>query len=182
VGVERWSSLAIQGIILTANLAFLLTGVHNIYIFLSVGVLMSLFGIQAIRSEFLALHPMNSFMVEQTPSIDTYILRSAILIAIFCFCRGATNSFWLSTGIVLTVLLFPYIWEKFLYKKSRNMIANILEKKGDYTFDGTCPLCNSSARITRRVIKEGTEYFQQTIAKCKGDCQDFSRREPLNIR
>jgi hypothetical protein len=184
MGGERWPSLAIQGIILTANLAFLLTGVNNLYIFLSVGILLSLFGIQTICPEFLVLHPKNAFMVEGTPSIDTYISRSAILIAIFCFCRGATNSLLLSTVIIFIVLLFPHIWEKFLYQKSRNKIANILVKKGDYTLRGICPRCNGLARVTRRVIMDGTEYLQTEVAKCEGECEgkEYSISRPLNIR
>jgi len=184
VGGERWASLAIQGIILTANLAFLLTGEHNLYILLSVGILLALFGIQAIRPEFLVLHPKNIFMVESTPSIDTYILRSAILVAIFCFCRGATKSFWLSTVVIFLVLLFPYMWKKYLYKKSWNRIADILVNKGDYTLDSICPVCKCPARVTRRVIKEGTEYVQMETAKCEGECKgkEYSMTGPLSIR
>jgi hypothetical protein len=129
---ERWPAIAFQGIFLAANVSFLLAGDHNIFILVSVTIIMLLFAFQALSGNprFMYLFPVDrsSGMPIPTPSLDTWILRVLIVLSILSFYVGAIGSYHWSGVLVALGILSPIVWKRWLYKYNRKFIHKKLTK------------------------------------------------------
>ncbi|NGX58592.1 MAG: hypothetical protein K940chlam3_01499 [Chlamydiae bacterium] len=128
---KKWPAVTIQGILLAANIAFLLAGQHNHYIIASFTILMFLFTVQStsVNTRFLYLYPVNISLGIPTPSWDTWILRISIVAAVFFFYWGATESYKVALLIVIVGLGFSVIWDRSIEKHNRKHIERLVADK-----------------------------------------------------
>lgn len=114
MGELRWPAVAIQSIFLASNIAFYLDGKTNNYFLISITLVMLLFIIQITSKDprFMYLFPVDQ--KGKAVGLDTWILRILLIFSILFFYIGATNQFILPFVIVLTGLIFPLIWKKYI--------------------------------------------------------------------
>jgi len=131
MGEIRWPALAIQGVFLAANIAFLLAGRADGFIVASTTTIMLLFAIQSLSKNprFLYLFPVDTNTGIATPSWDTWILKALLILSIFLFYVGATGSYILACVILIIALAFPIIWDKFIDEHNRRKIDSIKQKE-----------------------------------------------------
>lgn len=125
---EKWPALSVEGVLLGANIAFLLAGHANAYIITSLTLVLFLYTIQSTSNNprFLYLFPWNRANNIPTPSWDTWILRGLIVSSVFFFFWGAANSYWLAFLIPFIGLAFPLIWDHYIQQYNRRGIDRIL--------------------------------------------------------
>jgi len=128
MGDVRWPAIAIQGIFLASNIAYLLAGKNDPFIIASTTVIVFLFTIQALSDNirFWYLFPIHPPTGTRTPSWDTWILRGLIVLSILFFYIGATGLYALPCLVVAVGLGFPFIWDQYIESHNRRRIDRLL--------------------------------------------------------
>ncbi len=129
MGDLKWPSFTIQGIILAINVPFLLRDESNIWLILSVFFILVLFSLQATSVRWIYLFPGRDG--EDTPDIDTQILRIFIMLASMFLFVGIYEASKLSLGIswvILSVVIFLVITLTFNFWLN-SKIKKKIEKK-----------------------------------------------------
>lgn len=128
----RWPAVAIQGVFLAANISFLLAGKNNGFIIASTTFLIFLFVIQVMSKNprFLYLFPIHTENGTRTPtpSWDTGILRTLLILSILSFYVGATDSYLFAFLILVIGVLFPIIWDKYMEGYNTKKINKLIKK------------------------------------------------------
>lgn len=121
-----------QGVFLVANIACFLAGKINGFIFGSFTFIIVLFTIQVVSNNprFLFLFPVNIEKGVPTPSWDTYILRTLLIMSVLLFYVGVTGSYLLAASIPVVAIGFPIIWDRYFEKHNRNRIQNLINRDG----------------------------------------------------
>ena len=127
MGDIRWPAIAIQGIFLASNIAYLLAGENDGFIIASTSVIVFLFIIQSLSNNprFMYLFPVNTQTGARTPSWDTWILRTLILLSILFFYIGASGLYVLPCLIVAAGFGFPFIWDQYIEPHNRRRIERL---------------------------------------------------------
>ncbi len=122
MGNLRWPSFIIQGIILATSVSFILGGKSNIWLILSVFVVLVLFSLQTTSERWIYLFPVRED--RPTVGIDTHILRSSIAIALLLLFMGISETltsklpdyFTIILAIVAPIflLVMPILCSKFI--------------------------------------------------------------------
>ncbi len=84
---KEYPAVSVQSIVLATNVLFLSKS-PNFFLFLSIGIVMLLFTLQAINKRFRYYFPHNSFTDESTRDWDTYILYGLTFLMIFFMLSG----------------------------------------------------------------------------------------------
>lgn len=189
MGGERWPAIAIQGVLLAANISFLLSPQSNGWIVASTIVLMLLFTIQTVskNKRFMYLFPMRTITVpvpnalnvsfaNESSSYDTLILRGLIVLSAILWLKGATDSIFFSLLIVALAIGFPKMWDRSLNRRSRNRIAEKLSEKTPNKFTSRCMDCLDPADYEYNVEKSDSGYKEIIKMTCKGKCEDKGTR------
>ena len=179
IGLEdkKYPSITVQGVVLGTDVLYLQHSAPNLLIFLSMGLVFTLFTLQAVNHRFFYYFPVNRFTEKMTYNVDTYVLYGMTALAIFFMIAGI---FSLILAIIATVVicLSPLAWRFYGYQWVRNRITEKL-KKGTHTLWGICPCCQGPYIIKRRVLawNRGVEY-----QKCLGKCgKEKAELKQLNI-
>lgn len=124
----KWPAVALQSIFMALNITFLLHGSYNIYIITSATLIIFLFIIQTITNNhrFLYLFPVNGNI--PTPAIDTIILKVTLCFSILLFYAGAFNSLIWALILLSAVILFIFIWKKYLESYNQSIIDKKINK------------------------------------------------------
>lgn len=162
---KKYPSVSIQGIVLATNLLAIQQST-NVYIFLSIGLVLLLFAMQSINPRFFYYFPVNGFIGKPTFDVDTYMIYGFTYFAIFFMLTGL---FGILKALIASVVICgsPFLWHYF----GKSWIQRrLVEKHKNVTHElqGDCPCCGGELRIYRKVIDRdhGTES-----AKCFGECQ-----------
>jgi hypothetical protein len=126
---KKWPAIAFQGIFLALDTSFLLHGSYNKYIVASLTLIIFLFTVQIFSNNprFMYLFPVNLIINKPTPSIDTWILKIILIISIFLFYVGATNSLIWALTLIVIVISFLFIWDRYLEPYNQKKIEEILK-------------------------------------------------------
>ena len=155
----------VQGFILATDVLYLQHKEPNIFIFISMGIVFTLFTMQAINHRFFYYYPQNKFTMTMTYDVDTYILYLMTFLAIFFMLSGI---FSITLAIIGTIIIAfsPFLWRYFGYPWTRNRITKGLKNKV-YTLDKICPCCGGKLVIKRKVLawNRGVECW-----KCLEEC------------
>lgn len=129
----KWPAIAFQSIFLALDISFLLHGSYNKYIVASLTLIVFLFIVQIFSKNprFLYLFPVNQTdtVVIATPSIDTWILKITLIVSIFLFYVGTSNSLIWALTLLSIVILFLLIWERYLEPYNQKKIEGVLKNK-----------------------------------------------------
>ena len=113
----EWPALAIQTILLSTNVACILSGQRPDYLLhftLSTGIVVLVYGFQLIHEGFLLPFPVRTIpMIKRTiptRSLDTWILRIAVYIAFSLMLWGLTQSYLAPILVTLVVILLFCVW------------------------------------------------------------------------
>jgi hypothetical protein len=127
--MERWPAIVFQSIFVALDISFLLHDSYNAYIIMSLTLIVFLFIVQIFSKNprFMYLFPVNPHINKATPSIDTWILKTILIISIFLFYVGATNSLIWSLTLIVIVISFLFIWDRYLEPYNQKKIEEILK-------------------------------------------------------
>lgn len=132
----QWPSFIIQGIILGANLWFLVESGSNanVWIFLSLIIVFTIFSLQTTSVGFLYLYPIakdrEGNILGKTVGIDTWILRLFIMASLSCLYIGILKEYpcwfkwWLIIPGVLFTLIIPIIFNAGISDWMRDRATN----------------------------------------------------------
>lgn len=132
----QWPSFIIQGIILGSDLWFLVESGSNsnLWIFLSLLSVLSLFSLQTTSVGFLYLYPVIKDGSANTPrktvGIDTWILRVLIMASLCFLYLGILHEYpswykwWLIIPGVVFILIIPVIFNMRIGDWMRNKATN----------------------------------------------------------
>jgi len=174
---KKYPSVMVQGFILATDVLYLQHCEPNIFIFISMGIVFTLFAIQAVNHRFFYYFPRNKFTMTMTYNIDTYILFVMTFFAIFFMLSGI---FSITLAIIGAIIICssPFLWRYFGYPWTRDLITKRLMGK-IYTSNEICPCCGGRLVIKRKVLawNRGVEYY-----KCLEECgKEGGRIVKLNI-
>lgn len=167
IGIEdkKYPSVSVQGVVLATNLLASQQMVI-VYTFLSIGLILLLFSMQAINHRFFYYFPRNNFVNKMTYDFDTYFLYVLTFSAIFFMLAGL---FGLLKATIATVVICgaPFLWHYYgkpwIQRRLVKRFGNSIHELHDI-----CPCCGGELRIYRKVIdrNHGTES-----SKCFGECK-----------
>jgi len=198
----NWPTIAIQGIIL-GNIAILAQKGLNGFLIFSGLIIITLFILQSLSRRFFLLFPINRFMNEPVPSIDTYLIKILSFLFLLSFFLGLLiaheypscilieiEKFLLSKLVILiTVLVFlvllPGFWLVCLEKFSKKSITNKL-KRSEYKYCPDpfklCPNCQKILIAENIVTSDNEEkIIVKTIFSCENCGEKFECPVKLNI-
>lgn len=172
---KKYPTVSVQGVILATNVLFLQKS-PNIFVFLSIGIVLTLFTLQALNPRFFYYFPANSFAGKTTKHIDTFLLYALTFLAIFFMLAGIFN---ISLAIIgtLVITLSPFIWAYYCQPKIRESLTEKLSRETNTSYE-MCPCCSELMVVKRKVLKwyRGIEY-----RKCLGKCGE-EKVEIKNIK
>ena len=99
---KKYPSIMVQGFILATDVLYLQHKELNILIFISMGIVFTLFTMQAINHRFFYYYPQNKFTMTMTYDVDTYILYLMTFFAIFFLLSGI---FSITLAIIGTIII-----------------------------------------------------------------------------
>ncbi len=161
---KEYPAVSVQSVVLATNVLFL-TKSPSFFIFLSIGIVLLLFTLQAINKRFLYYFPHNFFIDAPTIELDTKILYVLTFLMIFFMLSGIFHPAYAIIGAI-TISLSPFVWH-YQYKPIvRDRITKMLMGK-TYTFYDICPCCSGRRVIKRKVLAWNR---QVEVRKCLGNC------------
>ncbi len=160
----EYPAVSVQSVVLATNVLFL-TKSPNFFIFLSIGIVLLLFTLQAINKRFCYYFPHNLFTDTPTIELDTKILYIlTFLMTLFMLSGIFHPGFALIATIIIS--LSPFVWHYQYKPVVRDRITKRLMEK-TYTFYDKCPCC-SGRRVIKRKVLAWNRQIQVTA--CLGDC------------
>lgn len=113
---SKWAAIAIESLLLGAVIAFIAAGRDNLWMVISLSILVFILTIQGTSKNyrFLYLYPSNIRSGIRTSGIDTWILRFAIISAVFFLFWGAFGCWLIALFVVVLPLLVSIIWDHFI--------------------------------------------------------------------
>jgi len=167
---KEYPAVSVQSVVLATNVLFL-TKSPNFFVFLSIGVVILLFTLQAINKRFRYYFPHNRFTDEPTRDWDTCILYSLSFLMIFFMLSGIFHP---AYALIATIIisLSPFIWYFHYRPMVRDRITERMTGK-TYTFYDICPFCFGKRVIKRKVLAWN---LQIEVTACLGDCGRMEER------
>ena len=172
---KKYPAVSIQGVVLATNLLAIQAD-PKLETFISIGIVLLLFTMQAINSRLFYYFPRNSFVNNTTYHIDTIILYFLTFMAIYFMLAGLFKYIPPSIAAVL-ICGAPFLWH-FTGKK---WVKNSLVKKfRDKTIEifGVCQCCGGKLQIIRKLI-DASHGTQRT--KCLGECRRETKEQLVSI-
>lgn len=173
--------LQITLLIVDAYLFLSVSDGNNIWVALSLMLVLSLFILQGVRGRFLLLSPRNGFVDHESVDIDTWYLRlvvgAASILAIMGLTATAvpdyayTAHMWqIVTGAAVLFLLVVPVVFAWRSESINDRIADKLSRH-PYTAVIDCPFCRNlrSAIDTRMIINRHTGIKQIQCLQCHAD-------------
>ncbi len=161
---KKYPAVSVQSVVLATNVLFL-SKTPNFFIFLSIGIVLLLFTLQAINKRFLYYFPHNFFTDTPTIELDTKILYVLTFLMILSMLSGI---FLPAYALIATIIisLAPFVWHYQYKPKVRDRITQKLMGR-TYTFYDICPCCSGRRVIKRRVLAWNRQI---EVRKCLGNC------------
>ena len=128
---SKWPALAIEGLLLAAVIAFVAAGRTNLWMIISLAILLFVLTVQGTSQNvrFLYLYPIMVPSGVPSPGWDTWLLRLSIVFAVFFLFWGAMGSWKGASLIVLLALGTSIIWDQFLNDRHQKWIDDRIEKR-----------------------------------------------------
>ncbi len=161
---KEYPAVSVQGVVLATNVLFLSKS-PNFFVFLSIGIVILLFCLQAVNKRFRYYFPYNSFTEESTRDWDTCILYILSFLMIFFMLSGIFHP---AYALIATIIisLAPFVWHYQYKPMVRDRITERMMGK-TYTFYDICPYCFGERVIKRRVK---VWNLQIEVTACLGEC------------
>jgi hypothetical protein len=185
----------IQLVILIIDAYLLLTGHHNSFVLLSFLVIISTFVLQAVKGRFLLLLPKNNWVGRESSEIDTYYLRSIIILSTLFVCIGVFVAYLINinrwvhvleenlkhflpiAGFIFIVIIPVVFW--IFSERIDKRVATKLKRYGPYTFVRQCPFCSKGFALqTNEVIDRNRGRSRLICSQCQ---VEEEREVSLNI-
>jgi hypothetical protein len=167
---KEYPAVSVQSVVLVTNVLFL-TKSPSFFIFLSIGIVLLLFTLQAINKRFHYYFPHNFFTDTPTIELDTKILYVLTFLMILSMLSGIFRP---AYALIATIIisLSPFIWH-YQYKPIvRDRITKRLMGK-TYTFYDICPCCSGERVIKRKVLAWNRQI---EVTACLGNCEKIEVR------
>jgi hypothetical protein len=161
---KKYPAVSVQSVILATDVLFIEES-PNLFIFLSIGLVLLLFTMQAVNHRFTYYFPYNRFTKQTTQDVDTYVLYGLSFFAIFFMLSGI---FGVVHAILASIVicLSPFIWHYCFKETIRDRVTRKLKGR-TYTSYGLCPCCGDTMVIKRRVPHKD---WQVEVRACLGKC------------
>ena len=174
---KKYPSVMVQGVLLATNVLYLQQTGPSIPILISMGLILTLFTLQAVNPRFFYYFPINGFARKMTYHVDTYILYGMTVLALFFMVLGLSQSIGIATATTLVIALSPLIWKQYGRLWVRDSLTKRLSREL-HQFSTACPSCGGELQIEREVLDwdKGREY-----RTCLGEC-DREDKEIVPIR
>ena len=110
---SKWPAIAIEGILLGAAIAFIAAGRDNLWMTISLAILLFILTVQGTsrNNRFLYLYPCKVKTAVPTPGVDTWILRLSLISAVFFLFWGAVGSWKVALAVVVPAFAVGIIWD-----------------------------------------------------------------------
>jgi hypothetical protein len=175
---KKYPSVMVQGVLLATNVLYLQQTGPSINILISMGLVLTLFTLQAVNPRFFYYFPINSFAGKMTYHVDTYILYGMTVLALFFMVLGISQSIGIAIVATSVIALSPLVWKQYGRQWVRNSLTKRLSKEL-HQFTGICPSCGGELQIKREVLdwNKGREY-----RTCLGQCDKEEKEiKTINI-
>ena len=146
---KKYPSVSVQGIVLATNL-LAIEKMVSVYTFLSIGLILLLFSMQAINPRFFYYFPKNSFVDKMTYDVDTYLLYVLTFFAIFFMLAGL---FGILKAAIATVVICgaPFLWHFYGKPWIQHRLVTRFENSV-HELHGICPCCGGEAPNAPNVL------------------------------
>jgi hypothetical protein len=163
---KKYPSLMVQGVLLGTGVLYLEQTGPSTNILISMGLVFTLFTLQAINPRFFYYFPISGFTGKITYHVDTYILYGLTVLSLFFMVLAISQS--VATAIVATLViaLSPLAWRQYGRPWVRDSLTKRLREEL-HQLTAICPSCGGELQIKREVLdwNKGREY-----RTCLGEC------------
>ncbi|MFP4641911.1 MAG: hypothetical protein ACLFPU_07015 [Dehalococcoidia bacterium] len=194
---QAWSAITLQVAILTASVYLIAQGEVNSFLVTSAVLVVSLFSLQVTSRRFLIFYPINQFYGIPTPRLDTAILKSFLIFAVFFLSMGAakaelaallsTEFYWGWFGTVeeywgcamiflapILLLVVPLFWAFCGQKLVRRCLVRDFQDN-PRPMQQKCPHGDHERTVT---LKVKSDNLCETVYECDTCKYRFSHQEP----
>lgn len=163
---KKYPSVMVQGVLLVTNVLYLQQTGPSVHILISMGLILTLFTLQAVNPRFFYYFPIDAFAGKMTYHVDTYILYGMTVLALFFMILGISQSIGIATLATSVIALSPLVWKQYGRPWVRDSLTKRLSKEL-HQFTALCPSCGGELQIKREVLdwNKGREY-----RTCLGQC------------
>ena len=163
---KKYPSLMIQTVLLLTSLLYLRQSGPSINILISMGLVLTLFTLQAVNPRFFYYFPLSDFTGKITYHVDTYILYGLTVLALFFMVLGISQSIGMAIVATSVIALSPLAWRQYGRPWVRDSLTKRLSKEL-HQLTTICPSCGGELQIKREVLdwNKGREY-----RTCLGQC------------
>jgi hypothetical protein len=163
---KKYPALMVQTVLLVTSVLYLQQTGPSIYILISMGLVLTLFTLQAINPRFFYYFPLSGFTGKIICHVDTYILYGLTVLALFFLVLGISQSTGIAIVATSVIALSPLIWRQYGRSWVRASLTKRLSREL-HQLTTICPSCGGELQIKREVLdwNKGREY-----RTCLGEC------------
>jgi hypothetical protein len=175
---KKYPSLMVQTALLVTSVLYLQQTGPSINILISMGLVLTLFTLQAINPRFFYYFPISGFAGKITYHVDTYILYGLTVLALFFMVLGISQSIGIAIVATSVIALSPLAWRQYGSPWVRDSLTKRLSKEL-HQLTTICPSCGGELQIKREVLdwNKGREY-----RTCLGQCDKEEKEiKTINI-
>ena len=166
---QKRGAISLQVSIIAANIYLIyFQNNANSFLLMSITFVLSLFCLQVVSRRFLLFYPIQNLLKEPTKMVDTFLLRTFIILSIFFLILGGVLVYsdslkaiefnlrvWCWALVPFLILILPVAWHFIFDEQTRSNLVSKLKKK-IYVYSEECPKCDKLSPITIEVLSQNT--------------------------